>query len=215
MSDPLSPSPEICQHIAQYLSDQGYCILESAMPKSITDMLYQRITTMRKEDFFQAGIGRKNNFQVDQQYRTDHIHWLHQDQASEAAYLAWMESLRLGLNQALFMGLFDYEAHFSHYAKSDFYKRHLDAFKGNTNRILTTLFYLNPQWDKQDGGELLMYENDKSQIPLHTIMPNMGTLVIFLSDQFPHEVLAAQQDRYSIAGWFRVKATGGVLDPAY
>lgn len=32
----------------------------------------------------------------------------------------------------------------------------------------------------------------------------LGTLVVFLSEEFEHEVLPAKRDRYSIAGWFRV-----------
>jgi SM-20-related protein len=39
--------------------------------------------------------------------------------------------------------------------------------------------------------------------PIERVLPNYGKIVIFISDQFPHEVLAAERDRYSIAGWFR------------
>jgi SM-20-related protein len=46
------------------------------------------------------------------------------------------------------------------------------------------------------------------------LLPTYGTLVVFLSDEFPHEVLKAHRDRYSIAGWFRVNTTlGGTIDP--
>jgi SM-20-related protein len=42
----------------------------------------------------------------------------------------------------------------------------------------------------------------------------MGTLVVFLSDRFPHEVRQASRLRYSIAGWFRVNASlGSHIDP--
>jgi SM-20-related protein len=44
--------------------------------------------------------------------------------------------------------------------------------------------------------------------------PQGGTLAVFLSEEFPHEVLAANRTRYSIAGWFRVNTTtGDRLDP--
>jgi len=46
------------------------------------------------------------------------------------------------------------------------------------------------------------------------VLPQLGTLVVFLSEEFPHEVLAAQRDRYSIAGWFRVNSsTAQQIDP--
>jgi SM-20-related protein len=50
--------------------------------------------------------------------------------------------------------------------------------------------------------------------PIARITPLMGSLVVFLSDRFPHEVTAASRLRYSIAGWFRVNASlGQQIDP--
>jgi SM-20-related protein len=36
------------------------------------------------------------------------------------------------------------------------------------------------------------------------VLPCMGRLAVFLSEDFPHEVLPAKRDRYSIAGWYRI-----------
>lgn len=44
---------------------------------------------------------------------------------------------------------------------------------------------------------------------LQTVQPKGGRLVVFLSEQFPHEVLTSHVDRFSIAGWFRIN---GVRD---
>lgn len=45
--------------------------------------------------------------------------------------------------------------------------------------------------------------------------PRAGTLVVFLSEDMPHEVLETQRERYSIAGWFRVNGSDSVrLDTA-
>jgi SM-20-related protein len=202
-------------NIARKLADDGFCILENALPAKITLSLAQYINTLPKDTFSHAGIGRGKNLHLDNKYRTDKILWLESKSTAETAYLDYMEQLRLDLNQQLFMGLFDYEAHFAHYGPGAFYKRHLDAFKGKTNRVVTTVFYLNDAWREKDGGELLIYKDKTSQTPFTTVSPKLGTLVIFLSDQFPHEVLSAQRDRHSIAGWFRVKATGAMIDPAH
>jgi hypothetical protein len=40
-------------------------------------------------------------------------------------------------------------------------------------------------------------------------MARGGTLVVFLSDRFPHEVLPARRERLSLAGWFRRRSLGG------
>jgi len=55
---------------------------------------------------------------------------------------------------------------------------------------------------------------DDNEQFLMDVSPKGGRLVLFLSEEFPHEVLPANQERYSIAGWFRVNGSGnGRLDP--
>ena len=65
------------------------------------------------------------------------------------------------------------------------------------------MLYLNDDWQASDGGELVVYD-EHSQEVLHRVLPSAGTLVCFLSEEFPHEVLPAHRDRMSIAGWFRI-----------
>jgi SM-20-related protein len=93
----------------------------------------------------------------------------------------------------------------------------MEAFKGDTlqtlsNRVLSTVFYMNPDWIKNDGGELLLYA-DEQVLPL-LIEPSLfNGCMIFLSDTFPHEVLTSRCDRYSIAGWYKVSGnSAGRLD---
>lgn len=118
-----------------------------------------------------------------------------------------MEEIRLAVNRYLYLGLFEYEAHFAKYEQGDFYQKHLDSFRGQENRKLTTVFYLNDTWQEGNGGELVMY--DLQDQHLQTVQPKGGRLVVFLSEQFPHEVLTSHVDRFSIAGWFRIN---GVRD---
>lgn len=118
-----------------------------------------------------------------------------------------MENLRQNLNQQLFLGLFDYESHYAIYEQGAFYKKHLDALKGKSNRVLSTVLYLNKQWCAENAGELILYAADGKTV-LESIQPKCGTIIIFLSEQFPHEVLSANKTRYSIAGWFRINASG-------
>lgn len=151
-----------------------------------------------------AGIGRADALLKDKSIRRDKTHWLSRASAPQSAYLDLMEELRLILNQSLFMGLFDYEAHYSAYETGAYYKRHVDAFKGAKNRLLSTVLYLNEDWQEGDGGKLAIYKDRASHMPMAQIAPEGGTLVVFLSEDIPHEVLPAQQDRYSIAGWFRL-----------
>jgi SM-20-related protein len=116
-----------------------------------------------------------------------------------------MNELQENLNQLLYLGLKSHEAHFSIYEKGDFYKKHYDAFKhtnlSEKNRILTTVFYLNKNYHDNNRGEIVIYDSDDNI--LETITPNLGKMLIFLSEKFPHEVLPTETTRLSIAGWFR------------
>lgn len=205
MNAPFSIDAEVMNSLADALSEQGYCILPNLLPLPLNYDLHRRVARLDEHNALtQAGIGREFQFQFNEAIRLDETRWLSPEHTIDAAYLAVMSQLRLELNKRLFLGLFDYEAHYAHYAPGAFYKRHLDAFKGQSNRILTTVFYLNPDWQQADGGQLALYHPVEAAT-LEIIAPEMGTFVLFLSEQFPHEVLPCQQDRYSISGWFRVQ----------
>ena len=68
--------------------------------------------------------------------------------------------------------------------------------------MLSIVLYLNRAWTSHDGGELVLY-GDQGDRTGTRVLPLLGTLVVFMSEDFPHEVLPARRDRYSIAGWFR------------
>lgn len=202
----------LLDNLADALVRDGYQIINDTFPLSLVDGLWQEFQTLPESELRVAGVGRQDDFQVNRQIRRDKIHWLDGNTEMQQAFLTWMEAVRLGLNRRLFMGLFDYECHYASYAPGAFYKKHLDAFKyplnpAQPNRILSTVLYLNPEWRTGDGGELLLYDEDDTQL-LQTVAPEYGKLMIFLSDRFPHEVLVAHRERQSIAGWFR---TQGIL----
>ncbi len=71
--------------------------------------------------------------------------------------------------------------------------------------MLSIVTYLNDDWQDSDGGELIIYTEDGDNIA-ERVYPRAGTVVVFLSEVFAHEVLPATRDRYSIAGWFRVNS---------
>jgi SM-20-related protein len=196
---------QLIDEIADALQQQGVIHLTDFLPTLLATQLEQEAKRLSSISFKPAGIGRQNDLQLNAQVRTDSTLWLDGRSAQQAAYLQCMEQLRAGLNRRLFMGLFDFECHFSRYGQGDFYRRHVDAFKGRSNRILSTVFYLNQNWNRNDGGELLLYA-DEQPSPLLVVEPLFNSCIIFLSDVFPHEVLTSHCDRFSIAGWYRVNS---------
>lgn len=194
--------------IAQSLEQKGYAVIAGALAAEVTDGLFVEIKSMGRDEFKPAGIGRQDDYQLNRFVRSDKICWLRGETKASEAFLDWAERLRRGLNQRLFLGLFDYECHYARYPEGAFYKKHLDAFKGQATRVLSTVYYLNPQWSPADGGELVIYD-DTGERELERILPEYGKLVIFLSEVFPHEVKPARRERCSIAGWFRVNTSSG------
>lgn len=157
-----------------------------------------------------AGIGRQGDHQLNQQVRRDATQWFDGKSAAQQQYLALMAQLQQAFNRRCFLGLFDFECHFARYQQGDYYHKHLDAFSGRSNRVLTTVSYLN---SVGQGGELALY-NEQDQL-IDKFLPTAGALILFESERFPHEVLPAVDTRFSIAGWFRTNASiNGVLDPA-
>lgn len=197
--------------IAAALVEPGYILLQQALPQPL---LIQLLAHFSQCEFRPAGIGRQAEFQLQAAVRSDQIHWLLAAESADSPgqgaindFLGWMDALRIGINRRLFLGLSDCESHFASYAAGAFYKKHRDAFSGQTRqgqaeRLVSSVLYLNETWQGDDGGDLVLYAEDGVEV-LARVAPEFGRLVIFLSEKFPHEVLPARRERKSIAGWFR------------
>lgn len=188
----------------------GYGVIENAINDDLIEQLHQDCLK-HPDKFNPAGIGRQQDFKTDKKIRTDKTFWLDGNNSQQTSYLALMDEIRVTINRNFYLGLFDYESHFAKYEIGDFYKKHLDAFKGRSNRVFTTVCYLNTP---TKGGELLIYSDKKNEV-IAKVTPKAGTLVVFESERFAHEVLAADDIRYSIAGWFRTNnSISGTIDPS-
>ncbi|MGY6554054.1 MAG: 2OG-Fe(II) oxygenase [Wenzhouxiangella sp.] len=200
--------------IADALASVGWWCGDTVLPVDLVLALREDMAAQVAADALsRAGVGREGDFQIDGSVRRDRILWLDRQRSAPARFLALAEALRQALNQRLFLGLFEFEAHFAHYPPGAFYKRHVDSFRGAANRVLSTVTYLNTDWLPGDGGELVLYAEDSDEV-VAEIAPLAGRMVIFLSEELPHEVLPARRDRYSIAGWFRLNASvHGQIDP--
>lgn len=197
--------------IADGLRQDGYVVCRNALPLAQGVALRQHMEHMDERLYQRAGIGRQQSHTVTGDVRRDEICWIRGNTSAGREWLEWADRLQQLLNRELLLGLFSFESHFAHYRPGAFYRRHRDAFKGEANRRLSLVVYLNPDWTQEDGGQLVLYPDDGAPV---SVLPEMGTLVVFLSEEFIHEVLPTQRDRYSIAGWYRVNtSTGERVDP--
>lgn len=206
---------EMHRNIADDLVDKGWSVQTGYMPKDDCLLLLDRIDALQStERLTPAGIGREDLNQLAPDIRRDKTFWLERANTSDQTYLSHMQQLRLDLNRDLFLGLFEYEAHYAVYPAGGFYKKHLDALKGEKNRIVSTVLYLNKDWQVGDGGELALYHPERIKEQIGVVQPHLGTCVFFLSEDIPHEVLPACKARKSIAGWFRCNASSAdKVDP--
>ena len=191
---------KIYAKITDALVDNGYIIIENALEKGLSSKLLN--AAKNEVDFQRAGISGVGDLHLDDNKRRDKIHWIDDSENSQKEFLEFTNGLKEYLNRSLYLGLSYYESHFAIYGKGDFYETHVDAFKNSKNRVVTTVYYLNDEWGENDGGELIVYDENNKKIA--TVMPNANTLVVFMSEKFPHEVLSTHKKRYSIAGWFRI-----------
>lgn len=151
--------------------------------------------------FRAAGIGHAAERRPET--RGDELLWIEPGLAPRADALLQQEfeTLRQALNAATFLGLQEFEGHYAIYPPGASYGRHVDSFREDNRRVISMVLYLNEAWSSADDGELRLYPGGAEEAV--TIRPEAGTLVCFLSEGMPHEVLSSSRQRLSLTGWFR------------
>ncbi|WP_203292257.1 2OG-Fe(II) oxygenase [Maricaulis parjimensis] len=195
------------QNVCADLSQQGWSLCRLADSELLAALRSEAETLWQADILTPAGIGRAEDHDIVRKIRRDLTHWMDGSTPAQAGYLAFAEAVRREVNYRLMLGLFAFEAHYAVYEPGGFYKRHVDSFRGARNRMLSSVLYLNPDWDPSDGGLLRIYAPDSEDV-IAEITPEFGTLALFLSEDIPHEVTPARRDRFSIAGWHRCNDRG-------
>ena len=199
-------SEDWLDELASGLSEHGWMSVDarSWLGTNLLAALKQEVQILDRTDAMKkAGIGRGNDLVRDRSVRRDKIAWLQGVSAPQAALFEFFEGIRQGLNQRLFLGLKRFETHYATYHSGDFYKQHLDSFKGRASRVVSLVLYLNEDWQAAHGGALQVFNRDNGHEVCGTVWPEAGRMALFMSEEIPHEVLPANRTRYSLACWFR------------
>ena len=189
------------------LERKGWSVAPGWLSPALVASLAGEVRRERAAGAFRsAGVGREGR--VATAVRGDEILWLDQASASKSqrVVLGRLERLRDALNRELQLGAVELELHFAVYPAGGAYAVHVDRFRDVDARVLSLVLYLNEAWNEADGGQLRLYLEARPGAPSIDVVPQGGTLVVFLSDRFPHEVLPARRERLSLAGWFRRRA---------
>lgn len=178
---------------------KGYHVFNAFIDKQKVSAVLEELTSLREaEQFKKAGIGKQDNFQIDKNERGDFISWIdkHNPQPATKYFLEQLDEVISQLNRNFYLGIRDYECHYTQYPVGTFYKKHVDRHKAGSARIVSFVFYLNEDWQEEDGGQLRIFDGESYA----DVLPSAGRLAIFLSEK-EHEVLPTNRVRNSITGW--------------
>jgi SM-20-related protein len=230
--------PRISQNDLQSLTSNGYVTIDNFLPESLQESLRQDVQTLRKASQFNvAKIGQDSTNTLNTEIRVAETCFLGPTKlkeipdASRSQLYDVLDHIRQDLpKQPLDTNLSEFL--YAYYPKGGFYRRHRDAIPGSASvlRKYSLLLYLNKDWNEDDGGRLRMHKDsggdflpEGQEANYMDVDPKGGTLVLFESDQFPHEVLDTQAaERIAIVGWYNRPVTasdiaelsGETLNPA-
>jgi len=208
------------------LRDQGYVIVEDFLPsESWMEALREDVLQLRQKSKFKiAKIGQDSTNALNEEIRVAETCFLGRDKPElrdvpnpvrERLYDV-LDTLRLDLQEGEHNANLDpnlSEFLYAYYPTGGFYRRHRDAVKGSASwlREYSLLLYLNDEsYDPDiDGGRLRVHFDSggdflpAGEAPLfQDVDAHGGTLVIFESNKFPHEVLDTMAERFAVVGWY-------------
>jgi SM-20-related protein len=199
----MRASPDSFKHIAAEIERAGFIVVQGFLADAACRALAMECLELHANGQLQAaGIGRARARRDRSDIRGDSMRWFEPTALTPAQAPYWhaMDLLRSRLNRALLLGLDELEAHYALYPPGARYAKHRDRFRDDDARVLSSVLYLNPDWHEEHGGQLRLYLPQSTHVDIY---PAAGTLVLFLSAEFEHEVLPATRERLSVAGWFR------------
>lgn len=191
------------------LVEDQFCIVEDFF--SLEEVRAMRNVLLKKfeeENFKKAAIGNRVSETIEKSVRGDFILWIDEsdDGEAEKIFFGKINSLIEYLNKTCFLGILQKEFHYAVYPEGTFYKRHLDTFQNDDRRKLSLVCYLNDEdWKPENGGELVIYKEEKGVEVAKSIFPLPGRMVIFESQLLEHEVKPVKITRLSITGWLKTR----------
>lgn len=224
--------PRISSQDLQTLQQKGYVVvtdfLTSSSQNNLPEALRNDMRMLRQQHKFKsAKIGQDSTNTLNNDIRVAETCFIGKDKPElrdvynpcrDDTLYQILEGLRVDLEQSTNNLKLDTqltEFLYAYYPQGGFYRRHRDAVKGSASwlRQYSLLLYLNTDdYDgdpAQDGGRLrLHFDSGGDFLPPNEAAKYVdidaagGTLVLFESSKFPHEVLDSKSERFAVVGWY-------------
>lgn len=187
-------------NLANYFSkmaDLGWAVIP--LNTDFAEQLKTQLELKKKLNLFRPAA--LANTVMETSIRNDLICWLDDKNPSstESQLLQGLETLRLELKTYFRISLDHFEVHYAVFPKGHYYLKHTDQKENNNHRFFSFVIYLNENWISDDGGRLLIYDQDEL---VFKMAPQLGQMILFRSD-LVHEVEVSHTERQSITGWIR------------
>ncbi|XP_031566792.1 putative uncharacterized protein DDB_G0282129 [Actinia tenebrosa] len=200
---------EVAQYIVQSLCKNNYCIVDFLHGEPIAANILEEVKEFHQENAFSEGLlssSKGNKGSAKKNVREDLVAWT--DGKGKKAIKKHMSRMDLLLK---FCNKFIKECEVSSRTQAMVacypgggtgYKQHIDN-PSKDGRCVTTLYYLNPDWNiKTDGGILKLFPSGTDRKTVN-VEPYFDRLLLFWSDRrTPHEVTPAFKVRYAITLWY-------------
>ena len=194
MDATLLPKSWNIDQILEDLDLHGFAMLDDAYSPEYQQQVLAECS-QNLDQFREAAI--QNG--VVSKIRSDHILWIHEDLSIAQQHTQTLLALAEQFNQAFYLGIREVEAHFASYQAGSFYALHRDNPQQKNDRVISTVYYLHPEWQADWGGQRRLQDKHGAW---QIIEPRPNRIAIFQSDLL-HEVLPATQQRLSITAWLR------------
>jgi len=199
------------------LDNIGFVIKDNFLGKEKLLEIWEESNSLYNHGKLQrAGMGTgASDHWVNEKARSDHVLWL--NSAFDTSFdnegidairklINTIDQIRHQLNEDINLDSQKIQMHLTCYpGKGARYMRHLDAYVGASARKITCLYYINPNWKEEDGGQLRIFDpkqEAQSDEKFMDIAPLGDRLLIFQSRVLEHEVLPVHAHRFALTVWF-------------
>lgn len=204
---PLSAATESAlDALVEALVDRPWAVVDAWLPEALlANLAHDLLAQQAAHTLHAAGVGHGEGFRLSPEVRSDLVTWLDPLALTPGQTALWhvMDAMRVRLNRRLYLGLRRFEAHLTVYPPGAHYAKHLDQFRDAGHRRVSFVLYLNREWQDEDGGHLMLFDEAAPEVAIARVAPTWGRAVVFFSDSVPHEVCVTRRQRLSATGWFR------------